>query len=148
MTANIPGARLRDVERRLALLRGEEAINEFIAQHPNETRVLERMVEARRAGKPTPSLARVQRVMLWSDGEVEFKTDPAPEGRERGGPPGRGQGGPGRPIGSGGPGTAPGRDRGPRRGPGGGPGPRNGGRPTGAPPRAGGAPGQGSFARP
>lgn len=83
MTANIPGARLREVERQLATLRGEEAINRYIEEHPNEVQVLEQMVAARRAGKPTPSLTRVQRVMLWSDGEVEFKTDPVPEGRER-----------------------------------------------------------------
>src|SRR5215204_3835279 len=113
MTANIPGARLREVEQRLTQLRGEQAIDEFIAQHPNETKVLERMVEARRAGKPMPSLARVQRVMLWSDGEVEFKTDAVPEGRERTDRGGRGPAGPG--AGS--------RDRGPRRGPSGGSGP-------------------------
>jgi hypothetical protein len=136
MTANIPGARLRDVERRLALLRGEEAINEFIAQHPNETKVLERMVEARRAGKPTPSLTRVQRVMLWSDGEVEFKTDPVPEGRERGGGSGAGRAGGGR-I-SGGAGRA-GGDRGRDRGPGAGSGP-------GGPPRDSARPGGGAGA--
>lgn len=93
MTANIPGARLRDVERRLALLKGPEAIDSFLAEHPNEVQVLQQMVEQRRAGKPVPSLARVQRVMLWSDGHLEFKTEAAPEGSgrpaERGGDRGR-----------------------------------------------------------
>ena len=82
MTANIPGARLRDVERRLALLKGEEAINSFLAEHPNEVKVLEQMVEQRRAGKPVPALTRVQRVMLWSDGSLEYKLEAAPDGRE------------------------------------------------------------------
>lgn len=83
MTANIPGARLRDVERQLATLRGEEAIDAFLEQHPTEIQILEKMVEQRRSGKPMPSLTRVQRVMMWSDGQLEFKTDPAPEGRAR-----------------------------------------------------------------
>ncbi len=87
MTANIPGAKLREAERQLAMLRGPDALNAFMEQHPNEIKVLEQLVEWRRAGKPTPSLARVQRVMLWSDGEIELKTDPLPE---RGGAPGRG----------------------------------------------------------
>src|SRR5688500_8884569 len=41
MTANIPGARLRDVERRLATIRGAEAIDSFLSEHPNEVKVLE-----------------------------------------------------------------------------------------------------------
>src|SRR5919199_35127 len=80
MTANIPGARLREVERQLTQLKGEEAIDRFMEEHPNEIKVLEQMVASRRAGKPVPSLARVQRVMLWSDGEVEYKTEAQPEG--------------------------------------------------------------------
>src|SRR5689334_24298003 len=88
MVANIAGARLRDTERELAMLRGEQAVTAFIESHPNETKVLQQMVEMRRAGKPAPSLARVQRAMLWSDGSLEFNTAPAPEGsRGRGGPP-------------------------------------------------------------
>jgi len=113
MTANIPGARLRDVERELAMLRGEEAINAFLEQHPTEIQILEKMVEQRRSGKPMPSLTRVQRVMLWSDGQLEFKTDPAPEGRARPSErPGSFSGGGGRDRGaqgarpSGGPGSA------------------------------------------
>ena len=154
MTANIPGARLRDVERRLAMLRGPEAIDSFLAEHPNEVKVLEQMVEQRRAGKPVPSLARVQRVMLWSDGHVEFKTEAAPEGSER--PGGRGERGdrgerggrgersgrgprPGGPSGAGGPtGPSAGRSGG-QAGPGGPRPARSGGGGSGGP-RPGGPP--------
>lgn len=148
MTANIPGARLRDVERRLAMLRGEEAINSFLAEHPNEVKVLEQMVEHRRAGKSVPSLTRVQRVMLWSDGEIEYKMEAAPEGRpgesgdrgdRRGGPRSgaRGPVGAGRPgdragsVTQGGGAGRPGGGAGASRSPGGSPGQNRGPRPGG-----------------
>jgi len=154
MTANIPGARLREVEQRLALLRGEEAVNHFLAEHPNEIKVLEQMVEQRRAGKPVPSLTRVQRAMLWSDGVLEFTTEAAPDGRGRAGERGGGdrsgtRGGAGRQgrergatgegsSGSGGGAPAgstrhaPSQNRGPRAGPANGQGraPRRGGPPS------------------
>ena len=68
MVANITGARLRETERELALLRGAAAVTAFLEAHPNETKVLQQIVDWRRAGRPTPSLARVQRAMVWSDG--------------------------------------------------------------------------------
>ncbi|MGH2355045.1 MAG: hypothetical protein ACRDJN_25835, partial [Chloroflexota bacterium] len=74
MVANISGARLRETERALALLKGEAAVAAYLEAHPNETKVLQELVDLRRAGKPAPALARVQRVMLWSDGTTEFKT--------------------------------------------------------------------------
>ena len=72
--ANITGARLREAERQLALLKGEAAVNEYLETHPNETKVLQQLVDWRRAGKPAPSLARVQRAMVWSDGTIELNT--------------------------------------------------------------------------
>src|ERR687885_53310 len=103
MVANIPGARLREAERQLALLRGEEAVKAFIEAHPNETKGLQQLVELRRSGRSLPPLARVQRAMLWSDGSIELSAAPAPEvaGRSR---DGRGPGGPGGSGGAGRPG--------------------------------------------
>jgi hypothetical protein len=86
MVANITGARLRDAERQLALLKGEAAVNEYLETHPNETKVLQQLVDWRRAGKPAPSLARVQRAMLWSDGTIELNTVAGPEPAPRPGP--------------------------------------------------------------
>jgi hypothetical protein len=86
MVANITGARLREAERQLALLRGEAAVNEYLETHPNETKVLQQLVDWRRAGKPAPSLARVQRAMVWSDGTIELNTVAAPEPAPRPGP--------------------------------------------------------------
>jgi hypothetical protein len=138
MTANIPGARLRDVERRLAMLRGAEAIDSFLAEHPNEVKILEQMVEQRRAGKPVPSLTRVQRVMLWSDGDIEYKMETAPEGAERPGERGgRGERGGGARSGPRGGGGAGGRER---AGAASGPGGASVGRPAGGRP-SGGRPG-------
>jgi hypothetical protein len=146
MVANISGARLREAEKQLAELRGADAVNAFLEAHPNETKVLQQLVDWRRAGKPAPSLARVQRAMLWSDGTIEFNTVTAPEpparperfGRAPGGRPG--QSGPGR--GPGRPGAAPAYGRGP-----GGAGPRPsagpGGGPGGAGPRPSAGPGRG-----
>jgi hypothetical protein len=112
MVANISGARLRDAERELAELKGESAVTEYIAAHPNETRVLQELVDMRRAGRNAPALARVQRAMLWSDGTIEFRAEPAAErgaGPRPGGPrtpfPGRGDGR--RPGGGGRSGAAP-----------------------------------------
>jgi hypothetical protein len=103
--ANISGARLRDAERELAVLKGESAVTEYLAAHPNETRVLQELVDMRRAGRSAPPLARVQRAMLWSDGTIEFRAEPAPER----GPAPRPGGGPRTPAG--------GRDSRPRPGP-------------------------------
>src|SRR5581483_9750244 len=77
MVANITGARLRDVERELALLRGEEAVTQYLEAHPHEARVLQYLVEQRRAGRSAPSPARIQRAMVWSDGTIELRTLPA-----------------------------------------------------------------------
>jgi hypothetical protein len=121
--ANITGARLREAERQLALLKGEAAVNEYLESHPNETKVLQQLVDWRRAGKPAPSLARVQRAMVWSDGTIELNTVAAPEPAPR---PGPGRDGPN------------GRDR--RFGRDGGR-PSPGGRAAGGPPRRG-RPGQ------
>ncbi len=121
--ANITGARLREAERQLALLKGEAAVNEYLESHPNETKVLQQLVDWRRAGKPAPSLARVQRAMVWSDGTIELNTVAVPEPAPR---PGPGRDGPN------------GRDR--RFGRDGGR-PAPGGRATGGPPRRG-RPGQ------
>jgi hypothetical protein len=76
MVANIPGARLREAERELATLKGEAAVTAFLEAHPNETKVLQQLVEWRRAGRAAPPLARVQRAMLWSDGTIEFRIEP------------------------------------------------------------------------
>ena len=84
--ANITGARLREAERQLALLKGEAAVNEYLESHPNETKVLQQLVDWRRAGKPAPSLARVQRAMVWSDGTIELNTVAVPEPAPRPGP--------------------------------------------------------------
>jgi hypothetical protein len=146
MVANIPGARLRDTERELAMLRGEQAVTAFLESHPNETKVLQQMVEMRRAGKPAPSLARVQRAMLWSDGSLEFNTAPAPEGsRGRGASPdvrdrsgrgaGRGDRGPRSDRGATSPGAARPMSGGDRSAP-----VRFSGRPPGGDARAGGRP--------
>jgi hypothetical protein len=86
MVANITGARLREAERQLALLKGEAAVNEYLETHPNETKVLQQLVDWRRAGKPAPSLARVQRAMVWSDGTIELNTVSVPEPAPRPGP--------------------------------------------------------------
>ena len=48
--------------------------------------MLQQLVDWRRAGKPAPSLARVQRAMVWSDGTIELNTVAAPEPAPR---PGR-----------------------------------------------------------
>jgi hypothetical protein len=111
MVANISGARLREAERQLAQLKGAAAVNDFLESHPNETKVLQQLVDWRRAGRPAPSLARVQRAMLWSDGTIELSTIPGPEpaprpspgrpGAPRGAPRGA-RSGPGAPGGAGG----------------------------------------------
>jgi hypothetical protein len=88
MVANVSGARIREAERELALIRGAEAVNAYLESHPNETKVLQQIVEWRRAGKPVPPLGRVQRAMVWSDGSVELSTAPAPEPIVRPGRPG------------------------------------------------------------
>ncbi|MBI3969971.1 MAG: hypothetical protein HY332_01670 [Chloroflexi bacterium] len=108
MTANIAGARLREVERELARIRGEDAVNTYLDEHPNEVTVLQQLVEWRRAGRVVPALARVQRAMLWSDGTLELRTvstEPSIEPRAQQGRRGPGPGG-----------SGPGRDRGRRQG--------------------------------
>jgi hypothetical protein len=77
--ANISGARLRETERQLTLLRGEEAVAAFLDAHPNETKVLQQLVDWRRAGRSVPALPRVQRAMLWSDGTIELRTEAGAE---------------------------------------------------------------------
>jgi hypothetical protein len=86
MVANITGARLRDVERELALLRGEEAVTQYLEAHPHEARVLQYLVEQRRAGRSVPAPARIQRAMIWSDGTIELRTLPAPAPAQRAAP--------------------------------------------------------------
>jgi hypothetical protein len=83
MVANVTGARLREVERQLAMLRGEAAVSAFIEAHPHETRVLQQLVEWRRAGRSVPPLARIQRAMIWNDGSIEISAVPGavPAGR-------------------------------------------------------------------
>ena len=43
--------------------------------------MLQQLVDWRRAGKPAPSLARVQRAMVWSDGTIELNTVAPPSRR-------------------------------------------------------------------
>jgi hypothetical protein len=140
MTANIPGARLREVDRELAKARGEAAVNAVIEAYPNEAKVLQQLVEWRRAGKSVPPLARVQRAMLWSDNSIELSAAAASEAPARGGfggreaPRGRGGvDGARRPAPSGAGGAGSGRSSGPQQS-GRGPSPRPGGpgRPGGA----------------
>src|SRR5438045_6312935 len=126
MVANIPGARLRAVEQELTEARGEEAVNAVIEAHPEESKVLQQLVEWRRAGRQVPPLSRVQRVMLWSDSSMELSAAPMGEAPSRG--PGRGPGAPG---GSGGFGNRPGGARGGDR--------------RGGPRGAGGSAGAGAF---
>ena len=86
MVANVTGARLREVERQLAMLRGEAAVSAFIEAHPHETRVLQQLVEWRRAGRSVPNLTRIHRAMIWSDGSIEISALPGLAPAER---PGR-----------------------------------------------------------
>ena len=45
MVANVPGARLREAERELALLRGEDAVTAYITTHRTETDVLQKVLD-------------------------------------------------------------------------------------------------------
>lgn len=94
--ANISGARLREAERQLSGLKGEGTVSAFLEAHPHETKVLQQLVDWRRAGRVTPPLARVQRAMVWSDGTIELSTVSGPESAARAGPSRQGSGGPGR----------------------------------------------------
>lgn len=73
MAANLTGARLRDVDQALRDARGTSAVDAVMKAHPHEARVLQHLFDERRAGRPTPALSRIARVMIWSDGAMEFQ---------------------------------------------------------------------------
>ena len=76
--ANLTGARLREVDHELPMIRGVEAVDAYLKAHPHEARILQHLFDQRRAGRPVPSLARINRVMIWSDGEMEFRLNAPP----------------------------------------------------------------------
>ena len=78
MVANLTGARLREVDHELPMIRGVEAVDSYLAAHPHEARILQHLFDERRAGRQVPSLTRINRVMIWSDGEMEFRLNPPP----------------------------------------------------------------------
>ena len=78
MVANLTGARLREVDHELPMIRGVEAVDAYLKAHPHEARILQHLFDQRRAGRPVPSLARINRVMIWSDGEMEFRLNAPP----------------------------------------------------------------------
>lgn len=78
MVANLTGARLREVDHELPMIRGVEAVDAYLAAHPHEARILQHLFDQRRAGRQVPSLARINRVMIWSDGEMEFRLTAPP----------------------------------------------------------------------
>lgn len=73
MSANLTGARLREVDQALREARGATAVDALMKAHSHEARVLQHLFEERRAGRPAPPLARIARVMVWSDGAMEFR---------------------------------------------------------------------------
>lgn len=84
--ANLTGVRLREVDHELPMIRGVEAVNAYLKAHPHEVRILQHLFDQRRAGRQVPSLGRINRVMIWSDGEMEFRLNappPAPDGPPR-----------------------------------------------------------------
>lgn len=78
MVANLTGARLREVDHELPMIRGVDAVDAYLKAHPHEARILQHLFDQRRAGRPVPSLARINRVMIWSDGEMEFRLNAPP----------------------------------------------------------------------
>ncbi len=73
MTANLTGARLREVDRALRDARGAPAVDALMNAYPHEAKVLQHLFDERRAGRPVPPLLRIARVMIWSDGAMEFR---------------------------------------------------------------------------
>ena len=82
MVANLTGARLREVDHELPMIRGVEAVDSYLAAHKHEARILQHLFDQRRAGRQVPSLARISRVMIWSDGEMEFLLNAPPTAPE------------------------------------------------------------------
>ncbi len=78
MTANVTGARLREVEGALREARGAKQVEALMKLHPNEVKVLQHLFDERRAGRPAPFLERIARVMVWSDGAMEFRLVDSP----------------------------------------------------------------------
>lgn len=98
MAANLTGARLREVDQALRDARGAPAVDALMKAHPHEAKVLQHLFDERRAGRPVPALLRIARVMIWSDGAMEFRlvdmpppmgSAAAPHGGAFGSPSGR-----------------------------------------------------------
>ena len=73
MVANLTGARLREVDQALRDARGAAAVDALMNAHPHEAKILQHLFDERRAGRPGPALGRIARVMIWSDGAMEFR---------------------------------------------------------------------------
>ena len=78
MAANLTGARLREVDQALRDARGAPAVDALMKAHPHEAKVLQHLFDERRAGRPVPPLIRIARVMIWSDGAMEFRLVDSP----------------------------------------------------------------------
>ena len=78
MAANLTGARLREVDQALRDARGASVVDALMKAHSHEAKVLQHLFDERRAGRPVPPLIRIARVMIWSDGAMEFRLVDSP----------------------------------------------------------------------